>query len=73
MKTKTEQVAEVPTVYCSRCRHCKRDTNGLSFSIETGEYFMGTCGKGIGDCGASPRVFLNKPRHCDSYRMQNNN
>lgn len=34
-------------VRCSDCQHFKRDTDGISRNIYTGEYFMGTCTAGL--------------------------
>ncbi|MBQ7280586.1 MAG: hypothetical protein IJR13_07695 [Bacteroidales bacterium] len=64
--SKTER--PIQRVFCCDCRHCTRDTSGLSFSNDTGEYFMGTCARGTSDCGdLKPHIFLNKPRECNYY------
>lgn len=34
-------------VRCADCRHFKRDTEGISHNVYTGEYFMGTCTAGL--------------------------
>lgn len=53
-------------VYCGECKQFKRDTEGPSRSIETGEYFMGVCLKGLRPDGMR-KVFANKPRECEGY------
>lgn len=53
-------------VYCGECRIFQRDTEGPSRSIETGEYFMGVCLKGLRPDGMR-KVFANKPRECEYY------
>lgn len=50
-------------VRCCDCSRSVRDTSGHSFSIITGEFFMGTCPKGHGD-GIPGRVFMDKSRIC---------
>lgn len=71
MKKKTVEEKKVVRVYCANCLHSTRDTSGHSYSIETGEYFMGTCARGGSDCGElKRRVFMNKPRECDRYRRR---
>ena len=58
-----------PTVYCSECSRFKRDTEGLSFRNDSGEYFMGVCLWGYSDCGGGkPRVFADKPRKCKCFK-----
>lgn len=53
-------------VYCADCRHFRRDTEGRSYNIYTGEYFMGVCC--LGKHPDSPRKqFANKPRRCANY------
>jgi len=52
-------------VCCSDCRRFSRDKSGPSFSIQTGEYFMGTCLKGHAD--GSNKVFADKPRNCSDH------
>lgn len=32
---------------CAECQHFKRDTEGISRTAETGEFFMGTCTLGL--------------------------
>ena len=63
-------------VHCADCNRFNRDTSGSSFSIQTGEYFMGLCpklhadgvikydpkGKPLGG-----RVFADKPRICTDH------
>lgn len=34
---------EPEMVECGQCRHSVRDTEGLSFNVYSGEFFMGTC------------------------------
>lgn len=53
-------------VFCANCKVFNRDTEGISYNKETGEYYMGECGKGLHP--DTPRKqFANKPRYCDSY------
>lgn len=54
-------------VYCGECKQFKRDTEGPSRSIETGEYFMGVCLLGLRPDGMR-KVFANKPRECKYYK-----
>ena len=51
-------------VRCCDCKLAVRDTSGRSFSIITGEYFMGTCPLKHGD-GIPGRVFMDKERICN--------
>lgn len=53
-------------VYCGECKQFQRDTEGPSKSIETGEYFMGVCLKGLIPDGMR-KVFANKPRVCEGF------
>lgn len=58
--------AEPKRVTCGECRHFVRDTSGISRSNETGEYFMGVCGKGLTPDNIR-KVFANKPRICSHH------
>ena len=51
-------------VRCSGCCNAVRDTEGISFAIATGEYFMGRCRRGHGE---PFKVFMDKARECDDY------
>lgn len=53
-------------VYCSDCRWFKRDTDGISFSLATGEYFLGKCTTKSNESKAETRgkLFADKPRIC---------
>ena len=53
-------------VYCGHCCNGVRDTEGRSFSIVTGEYFMGKCLRGHGE---PFKVFMDKARACDDYNI----
>lgn len=67
--TRRQIEAAKPRVRCAECRHFKRDTEGISRSIITGEYFMGICTLGL--MPDSPiKQFADHPRHCDRYRMK---
>jgi hypothetical protein len=66
MKRKND-TQELPAVYCGECRHFQRDTEGRSFSNETGEYFMGVCAKGLHPDTAI-KQFANKKRVCNEYK-----
>lgn len=64
--TRKQAEAARPRVQCAECRHFKRDTEGISHSIITGEYFMGICTLGL--TPDSPiKQFADKPRSCDRY------
>ena len=69
MAKKKDKVKVEPTVYCGECEHFHRDTEGMSFSVQTGEYFMG-----VSDIGCDPdktgkgKIFADKPRHCEKYK-----
>ena len=52
-------------VRCCDCRLFQRDTEGISFSAQTGEYFMGTCHKGHHD--GYKKVFADKARECNDF------
>jgi len=66
MKRKAKAQPAIPKIYCSECAHFKRDTEGISRSRITGEYFIGIC-----LCGLHPdtmrKQFADKPRDCSSY------
>lgn len=53
-------------VYCSDCRNFRRDTEGISFRNDTGEYFMGECLVGLHP-DTPKKQFADKPRVCKSY------
>lgn len=53
-------------VTCGACRWFQRDTQGRSFNIETGEFYMGLCAKGLKP-DTEIKQFANKPRECESY------
>ena len=62
---KKEKDMKLPKlVYCGHCCNGVRDTEGRSFSIVTGEYFMGKCRRGHGE---PFKVFMDKARVCDDY------
>lgn len=53
-------------VRCADCQHFKRDTEGQSRSVLTGEYFMGICTKGLHP--DSPiKQFADKLRVCEAH------
>lgn len=55
-------------VVCEDCIHFERDTSGPSFSVETGEYFMGTCL--IGCSPDSPiKQFANLKHECAKHTI----
>lgn len=53
---------------CAECKLFVRDTSGISFHVDTGEYFMGVCRKGFSD--GFKKVFADKLRVCIDF--QNN-
>lgn len=53
-------------VYCGECKVFDRDTEGISYNKQTGEYFMGRCRLGLHP-DTSNKQFANKPRLCASY------
>lgn len=53
-------------VTCGACRWFQRDTQGRNFNVETGEYYMGVCAKGLKP-DTEIKQFANKPRECESY------
>lgn len=59
---------EPKKVRCCNCRLFQRDTDGISFSARTGEYFMGICYKGHND--GYKKVFADKARECGDYRSK---
>ena len=59
-------------VHCADCRHFRRNTSGRSFSIETGEYFLGVCEVGVLTVGSSVK-FADKPRNCKCFNKIINN
>jgi hypothetical protein len=57
----------IKIVRCSDCVHFRRDTEGISRSVTTGEYFMGVCKAGLHP--DSPiKQFANKYRLCNSFK-----
>ena len=55
-------------VQCGACQHFRRDTEGISRAIETGEYFMGECSLGL--TPHSPKKqFANKDHICNQFVM----
>ena len=65
-KKESKQAVEQPKVYCGECRHFVRDTSGPSFSIATGEYFMGECAEGLHP-DTPKKQFADKARKCEHY------
>ena len=54
-------------VVCEDCIHFVRDTSGPSFSVFTGEYFMGTCAEGC--TPDSPiKQFANVKHDCKKHK-----
>lgn len=69
-RTKTQKKQEekpVVKVRCCDCRHFSLDTEGLSFSAVTGEYFMGVCTKGLTP-DTPKKQFADKARVCNQYQ-----
>ena len=66
-KKESKQTVEQPKVYCGECRHFVRDTSGHSFSIATGEYFMGECADGLHP-DTPKKQFADKARKCETYK-----
>ena len=66
-KKESKQAVEQPKVYCGECRHFVRDTSGPSFSISTGEYFMGECAEGLHP-DTPKKQFADKARKCETYK-----
>lgn len=68
-KTKTQQEKTESKPVKVRCCDCwknfTRDTEGISFCAETGEFFMGICEKGHKD--GVKKVFADKLRICKDY------
>lgn len=69
-RNKTEQSKEKPTLVC--CKDCKnevRDTEGSSFSIETGEFFLCGCTKGhaVNKFGQTAKLFIDEKRVCEDF------
>lgn len=52
-------------VRCCDCRRFQRDTEGISYSAQTGEYFMGICPKGHND--GYKKLFADKARVCNDF------
>lgn len=64
-KEPKEKTSEPKCVYCSECRRFKRDTEGINYRRDTGEYFMGKCEMGHHD--GLVKVFADKPRVCGDW------
>lgn len=60
---------EARKVRCADCRHFRRDTEGISLSVETGEYFMGVCGTGLRP-DTPIKQFADKERICNQYEAK---
>lgn len=57
---------QVQKVRCADCRHFRRETEGISRNIDTGEYFMGDCSIGLHP--DSPiKQFANRERICNQF------
>lgn len=68
MKRTTNKQPDQPLVTCGTCRHFKRDTEGISRRIGTGEFFMGICTKGHHP--DSPiKQFADHQRSCADHRL----
>ena len=65
MAKKLQPQPEPRMVRCCDCRLFQRDTEGISFSAQTGEYFMGICPKGHTD--GYKKVFADKARECNDF------
>lgn len=63
------QQQQVVRVTCADCLFFKRDTEGPSYSRDTGEYFMGECGKGLYP-DTIRKQFANKPRECAKFEQK---
>lgn len=63
------KAVSAPIVYCEDCKHFVRDTEGISRSSVTGEYFMGKCKLFHGKDNHPYRlkVFASKPRSCEKF------
>lgn len=57
---------ESERVECGLCSHAIRDTEGLSFNVYSGEFFMGTCGVD----GA--HVFMTVKKLCKNFKPKKN-
>lgn len=64
----TEEPKKV-LVSCGACKRFQRDTEGISYNRETGEYFMGLCGLGLKP-DTPFKQFANRPRECDKYESK---
>lgn len=53
---------EPPKVYCDNCMYATIAEDGISFSLETGKYFMCWCPF------EDFKQFINKPRICRNFR-----
>lgn len=53
-------------VRCSDCVHFRRNTEGRSFNVDTGVYFMGRCAHGLHP-DTPVNQFANRPRECVHY------
>ena len=60
---------KVVRVYCSDCRWFVRDTEGISYVRDTGEYYMGVCSKGLHP-DTVKKQFADKPRICKLYKTK---
>ena len=65
-KEKSTSSSARKLVRCCDCCNATRDTEGRSFSIDTGEFFMGKCDWGHGD---PFKVFMDKARECGHFNI----
>lgn len=65
MAKKLQPKPEPRMVRCCDCRLFQRDTEGISYSAQTGEYFMGICPKGHND--GYKKLFADKARVCNDF------
>lgn len=65
--SKRKKDDSAPTVTCGECAEFIRDTDGISYSFDNGEYFMGVCR--LGNLPDTIRKqFANRPRKCAQWK-----
>ena len=61
--------SKVVRVKCSDCRWFVRETEGISFRLDTKEFFMGDCSKGLHP-DTPIKQFADHLRECKTYRAK---
>lgn len=67
MAKKKKEEEKQKMVCCAWCAKFRRDTEGISRAMGSGEYFMGRCSEGIYDVETG-KVFADNMRICEPFK-----